>query len=109
MPLIRPLIDPDLCLRWPKQSHFRLEPTFKNKLAVFFSTMFNKPVAVIKGILPEEVTRWGKVRIAHGGDAIRGKRILPSDARDNSFIKVQLLYLILSCWTNPITVPSSHR
>ena len=52
--------------------------------------MFDKPVAIIKKILLSEVVKWGKVRIGDSGDAIRGKNILPLDARDNSFIKASI-------------------
>ena len=52
--------------------------------------MFNKPVAIIRKILPSEVVKWGKVRIGDSGDAIRGKNILPLDVCDNSFIKASI-------------------
>ena len=81
--------DPDLLLGWPKQARCWLEPEVQRKLAVFFSTLFNKPLMLVKKHLPEEVMRWGKVRVGGGGDSIRGRKVLPSDARDNSFIKVR--------------------
>ena len=100
-------LDPDLFLGWPKQARCRLEPEFQRKLGVFFSTLFNKPLTLVKKHIPEEVMRWGKVRIGDDGDSIRGKKVLPSDARNNSFIKV-CGSVIQYIFSDPIRSNSIH-
>ena len=80
--------NPDIILRRPRDLHFCPNKVIRNKIAVFFQTMFGRPAQVIKEILPHEFIRWHKVRIGDGGDLIRGRSKLPNGSRDNSFIKV---------------------
>ena len=45
---------------------------------------------VIKNVLPKVMPSWGKVRIAHGGDAIRSASASynPDKERNMSFVRV---------------------
>ena len=48
-------LDLDLCLRWPKNSHYHPEPGILNKLTVFFSAMFTQPGGLLKNKIPSVI------------------------------------------------------
>jgi hypothetical protein len=80
-------------LRFPRLREFLLEKHIRQRLAAYFHT--NNPghtYAAWYKFLPKRCERWGKLRIADGGDCIRAaKACNPTSIygkRDSSFIQV---------------------
>ncbi|KAF9515818.1 hypothetical protein BS47DRAFT_1391321 [Hydnum rufescens UP504] len=80
-------------LRRPRQLVYNPDKTIHRKIGIYFTNVFNKPYTIIVPLLPEIMPRWGKVRIAGGGDSIRSsiaQRGLGRQ-RDASFVRYEVL------------------
>lgn len=85
--------DPETILRFPCLRGFYLTDHVRRRIAAYFHT--NMPVQTFHawlGFIPERCERWGKLRIADGGDCIRGAAVVdplsPYGRRDASFVRV---------------------
>lgn len=82
-------------LRNPCVNNFVPDPGLQRKVAEYIRTTLPTPrptVAQVCKLLPDIMPRWGKVRIAGGGDHIRAKvaQYETRVERDVSFVRVSL-------------------
>lgn len=93
---------PNTILRSPRNHVFRPDPELRRRICLYFVEVYRCELAYIRGKLPDTMTKWGKVRIANGGDKMRCKCAV-SDAqaaniRDSSFVRVSKSFYT-SCYT----------
>ena len=62
------LLVPSTILRSPRKSNFEPDPDLRRCICLYFARIYNCHTRDIHHILPVTMTRWGKVRIANGGD-----------------------------------------
>jgi hypothetical protein len=84
--------DPLSILRYPRQLGFVPDAALRRKIAIYFTNVFGLPYNIILPLLPETMPRWGKVRIAGGGDAIRCQIVqsMKRQERDSSYVRVRV-------------------
>ena len=79
-------------LRRPCRKDYQPDSNLRTKIAGYFKQILpgKKNAKVIKKALPKFMPSWGKVHIAHGGDAIRSASASynPDKERDMSFVRV---------------------
>ena len=61
-------------------------------MAQYLAEVYRSPWAEIQELIPEIVTRWGKVRVANSGDKIRSSSAISLSqsilTRDSSYVRV---------------------
>jgi hypothetical protein len=86
-------------MRSPRTHGHKPEPDVRHKLAQYFAAVYGCCWAQVEEIMPEIMTRWGKVRIAGGGDNICSTSavgVLQALIwRDSSFVRVSNYYTML--------------
>ena len=85
-------LDPHSILRYPRLAQYVPATSLRRKLAAYFATVIpGFSVAFFLSILPDTMVRWGKVRIANGGDLIRTRVAQCGNQRerDASLIRVR--------------------
>ena len=81
--------DPLSILRLPRVLRFKPDAKLRRQIAVYLATVYLKPWNFILDEIPEEMEKWGKVRIADGGDCIRTSLTGSNQrGRDQSFVRV---------------------
>jgi hypothetical protein len=63
---------PNTILQSPRNHVFRPDLELRRRICLYFVEVYRCELAYIRGKLPDTMTKWGKVRIANGGDKMRG-------------------------------------
>jgi hypothetical protein len=91
---------PNTILRSPRKQNFQPDQDLQRRISLYFARIYDRNAAEIRNLIPLTMTRWGKVRIANGGDKIRARCAVSAaqslSIRDSSFIRVCLIYSIQS-------------
>lgn len=90
-------LDPHSILRYPRFAQYAPATSLRRKLAAYFATVIpGFSVAFFLSILPDTMVRWGKVRIANGGDLIRTRVAQCGNRRerDASLVRVRDLIFL---------------
>jgi hypothetical protein len=90
--------DPDHVLRAPCLKVYKPDAQLRMRVAVYLGIVVGRRREEVALHLPENMPVWGKLRIRHGGDAIRStfaaRRNRATPQRDSSCIRVRTC---LSC------------
>lgn len=83
---------PNSILRSPRKVDFKPDNDLRRRLILYLAVVYGCDSREIKQILPAVMTRWGKVRIANGGDKIRANCAVSAAQahiiRDSSYVRV---------------------
>jgi hypothetical protein len=83
---------PNTILRAPRKDDYKPDRDTRRRISQYLALIYGCHTRDIQEILPAFVTRWGKVRIANGGDKIRAgcavSRTQAQSFRDSSFVCV---------------------
>jgi hypothetical protein len=94
---IKLLTDPHTILRPPRSHSHAPDAAVRLKISKYFAEVYACRSRDIGAILPPTMTRWGKVRIANGGDKIRSSSAVSQvqfiTTRDSSFVRVRRPFL----------------
>lgn len=96
-------------LRYPRKLEFKPDSALRHKICVHFKTRFGvkgsewPTLQDIDKRVPDTLPKWCKVRVKHGGDAIRGSDAMPNPdtSRDSSFVRVSSVRLMHLLPTSP--------
>ncbi|KAF8518574.1 hypothetical protein JB92DRAFT_2081950 [Gautieria morchelliformis] len=64
---------PSTILRSPRKQNFQPDQDLRRRISLYFAWIYDRDAAEIRNLIPLTMTRWGKVRIANGGDKIRAR------------------------------------
>jgi hypothetical protein len=77
-------------------------PDVRRKVAQYFAAVLSVQRGPIELVLPQVMTRWGKVRVANGGDLIHSASTVSTaqaeHARDSSYVQVRIVLIAYSRW-----------
>ena len=86
-------LDPLYVLTPPKGPVETLSAPLRMKLIATLATRFNKPVSIIRELIPQNTrfAQYGRVCQLEGGDTMHARDFVPlrSDSRDMSFVRVR--------------------
>ena len=82
-------------LRSPRKNNFEPDGDLRRRIVGYFLQVYEGArLADVERIVPTSMTRWGKVRIAGGGNKIRSKSAVSvaqsQSVRDASFVRVSV-------------------
>lgn len=99
-------VDDTCVLLPPERPSQTLMDTHRDRLISSLATRYNVSGSVVRTLLPESITRWGKVQILDGGDLICSSSLgstqddTRKDRRNASWVRVCHLYYTVSIVTN---------
>lgn len=96
------LSDTASILRFPRKLSFQPGNRLSKQIAAYLVSRLRPhgegwpTIADVLGKLPKEMQRWSKVRVKHGGDAIRGSTgaLETSTECDSSYVRVSEFILL---------------
>jgi hypothetical protein len=93
-----PLTVSKIVLGTPVNKKVRVDTPLKNQLTKYFAVIYDglRAQDIVKQIDFGSLVRYGRLRIADGGDRIRTASAVDAnmDSRDNSYVKVRFLSFI---------------
>lgn len=86
---------PNSILRAPRKIDYKPDQDTRRRLTLYLAVVYGCESREINQILPAVMTRWGKVRIANGGDKIRAQCAVShaqaQTTRDSSYVRASLV------------------
>ncbi len=86
----------------PCEKNYIPDPSLRRKVAIYLTNVYLKPLSEILKWLPEVMPRWGKSRIAGGGDKVSTMWAQSQRKKyhDSSFVRVSLQSLSNALYTD---------